>query len=475
MADDYSQFTGKPEGKDQSDSTLGQYAGVAARGLVESVPFKGEQWAEKMNLPKPTTLGQRSVERAARNLPYTAPLMAVNPLLGGATLLGGTVGGQTAEELGGGPLTQAAGEIVGGGLPGALRSMSGRMFGYIDPMLKNLSSKAKAAGYEVGPGARSRTGMSYGSGETAEAMERNLTKATQEATKRAGAPANAIDATWINKTQKSLGDKVDSLFKGKTFVSDTADVNSINKVLSDVKQAFGDQSSSIESIITNNIKGTRPGGPIVKEIKTQGITIPANSQFSAEGLRNAIMEVNSKLGSGQNAPQNQLLYKLKDSLENIAEKNLKATDPKLVKEYQDWKANYNSFATLRDLFERAGKAGVDQQGKINVQTLEDLIATRNGSAANAVNHPLHPELGEFGGVLRTAKVPSVSGVTGAVKRTLKESPIPKAFIGAVQPSVSSRNQDLYNALGIYAPVLSKSTQMTPSDKQDPYAQFTGAK
>lgn len=465
MADEYSKFTGE-----SSESPgIGHSFGVAARGLAEAVPVYGERFAEKMNLPKAQNLGERTEERAFRNLPYNVPLMVANPVLGTATWLGSVGGGQAAEEMGGGPLTQATGEILGGGAPGFVRGVSGQMFGHIVPEIEEVSQKAAKSGYELGPGARTRQGMAYGSGETSEAMERNLTKATKEATQRTGSVAEKIDETWLNNTQRKLGIEVENLFKNRRFTTTPQEVSQIEDVLKKVDQAFGDQANSVRTIIDSNIKGYRPTGKIVETVDG----VPKASEFDAKGLREAISQINAKLGTGQNPSQNALLHDLKDVLDNVAYNNLKDASPALAKQYSDWKSKYTAYATLRDLYSRFGKSGIDEAGKINVQTLRDIIATRSGNAANALKNPLTPELAEYGDILRTSKSPTRDTLYQSVKQNIKESAIPKAIMGFMQPVVSAKETGLLKALGVYGPAGSLATQKTPDSKKDPYSSYTG--
>lgn len=470
MADDYSEFTGKSTDSKEPDS-LGQGYGVVARGLLKAVPVYGEKAADYFNLPKPKNVTERTAERAATNFPYALPALITAPPVGVAQWAGSTLAGQTAEELGGGPITQAGAEILGGGLPHAVSSIGGKLYGVIDPTLKSLSREAAKEGYYVGPGARTRKGMSYGSAETAKDLERNLTRATEEATSRAGNPSKIVDEKWINSTQTKLGNEVERIFGNKVFSSTPEDVNAINQIISKAENAFGEQGNIVKSIIENNIKGERPSGKIITELTQRGTTVPEFSSFSAKSLRSAIQEVNAKLGSGSSPAQNTLLYDLKTTLENIAEKNLKAIDPKLVSDYNAWKNNYTAYATLRDLIERAGKSGIDPTGKINLSTLRDIVDTKFGSASNAIKNPLFAKLAEFSDVLRTAKVPETSGVYQAAKQTLKESPPSKMVMGLLQPNVGTKRQTLAKSLGVVGTGLPQ-LQIT-SSKRDPYSEFVG--
>lgn len=426
------------------------------RGLAESIPFYGEKLASGM--PEPQTTYEKGLTRLGRNLPYNLPLIISNPPLGLTSLAGSTVAGQAAEEAGGGPWTQMGAEMLGGGLPFAARSIAGRMYGYAEPYLKDLTKRASSAGFEMGPGASTRRGMTYGAGETEEALIRNLDRATEEATKRTGFPTKEINESWFNETRKKLGDEVGQLFKGKTFVSDVADNMAVNNVLTNADKAFGEQSSLIKNIITDNIMGQRPGGAIVSQL-------PTGSQFSAEGLRKAIIEVNQKLGSGTNANQNQLYYQLKDALENIAAKNLRAESPELADRYLSWRNKYNAFATLEDVNARFGQSGI-AKGKLNPQTLLDVIVQRNGTS-NAVNNPLFYNLGEFGEILQTAKT-GRAGFLPAVTASIKESGPVQSVVKVIKPTASSdRYLGIKQALGLAGGPFSASTQSGGGSK-DPY-------
>jgi hypothetical protein len=302
-------------------------------------------------------------------------------------------------------------------------------------------------------------------------MERNLTKATKEATSRAGNPAEKIDEKWLNKTYKDLGREVDGIFRNKTFNTTPQEAQAIENVLTKVDTAFGDQANTVRTIIESNLKSsTRPGGAIVG---TSALGRAAPSQFSAEGLREAISQINAKLGSDANPSQKALLHDLKDVLDNVAIDNLKNINPELAKQYTNWKSKYASYATLDDLYKRFGSSGIDQAGKINLETLRDVISNRSGNAANAIKNPLTSELAEYGDVLRKPKDVDSGGFYQAARQTLKESSIPKAVMGFLQPAVEAKNTGLLRALGVYGPAVSQTTQKTPEGKRDPYHQYTG--
>jgi len=466
MSDKYKQIS-DPNAEQDS---IGQYVGVASRGLLEAVPVVGEKAADVLSLPKPTNLKQRLTERAGTALPYNAYQMYRNPVLGTMGYASQVLAGQTAKELGGGPLTQGAAEILGGGLPTFVKNVSGRVLGYVDPLLKAAAKKAAKDGYEIGPGGKTGVGMKYGAGDTPEALERNLTKATKEATKRAGQETAAIDEKWLNSQQKNLSNQVDGIFKDTTFVTDAADAAKIDQILSDTQQAFGEQYSTVESIITGNIKGARPSGKIIETVEVPPFgTVSTGSSFSGEGLRKAIIQINGRLGTGNNQVQNSLLYDLKNALEEIANKNLTAIDPKLAKEYAEWRKSYASFATLRDAFE---KGAVDNLGKIDVSRLADIIATRNGTAANAITHPLFENIAQHGNVLRTP-TRGTSGVVTAAKEAVTESPLSKLATGLMTPSVGARPNVLADTLGLAGPSFARGSQVGSQEQNDPYLRIRG--
>ena len=93
-------------------------------------------------------------------------------------------------------------------------------------------------------------------------------------------------------------------------------------------------------------------------------------KFTVEQIvEKAIKEVNKRL-DGATGPQAGLLHDLKDSLERLAEVNFNKIDPKLANEYNDWKKQYSSFATIRDISQRAGKEGITAAGQINPQLFD---------------------------------------------------------------------------------------------------------
>jgi hypothetical protein len=469
MEDEYKNLT-REDTKASDKSTAEQYGGVVKRGLLEAIPFYGERLADKFDAPLPETLGQRFAKRVSQNLPYNVPIMVANPVIGGATLLGSSIAGQAAEELGGGPLTQMAAEFVGGGAPSVARSAVGKMTGFKTPELTQLTKEAKKTGYEMGPGAKSRKGMAYGAGEDIEAMERNLIKATESATERAGNAAKSIDSKWLNQTQDKLGKEVKRIFGNKIFKTDYQDSSSISKVLNEAQSAFGEQGNVVKSIIESNIKGSRPGGKIIDEVQGRGFVIPLNSTFKAEDLRKAIIEVNSRLGSGSNPNQNRLLYELKNSLENIAQRNLQATDPKLVKDYAKWRSDYTAYSTLRDAYARAGEEGILKGGQINPKTLLDVIIQHGGNPAYAYKNPLYKDLAVFGDVIGTPKSLSSKGFTAAATNVLGQTLPAKLGASALQPKVLTPQQEKFRRIGVYGTPFSQ-LQLEPSLKKDEYSGY----
>jgi hypothetical protein len=469
MADEYKNLT-KEETPSSDKNTAKQYAGVVKRGLLEAVPFYGEKLAEKFDAAKPETLGQRFAKRVAQNLPYTAPIIAVNPLLGGATLLGSSVAGQAAEEMGGGPLMQMGAEFAGGGVPSVARSVVGKLTGFKTPELTQLTKEAKKAGYETGPGAKSRKGMAYGAGEDIESMERNLVRATQAATERAGNPSKKIDSDWLNETQTKLGDEVNRIFGNKIFKTDYQDSASISKVLNDAQSAFGEQGNVVKNIIESNIKGDRPGGKIIDEIQNRGFVLPLNSNFKAEDLRKAIIDVNSRLGSGSNPNQNRLLYELKNALENIAQRNLQVVDPELVKDYAKWRSDYTAYSTIRDAYAKAGEEGILKGGQINPKTLLDVVIQHSGNPAYAYKNPLYKDLAVFGDVIGTPKGLSGKSLTAATTNVLGQT-LPAKFLATIaQPKVMTPRQETFRKIGVYGSPFSQ-LQLEPSSQKDEYSRY----
>lgn len=466
MADEYAEIAenlSSPSGADDSSfvKQLQRKGKIATKGLFESIPLVGQSISERIKGPEPKTETERFLKRGASLAPYAIPGIMASPIVGTSSLILSTAGGEAAERLGGGPWSQAGAEMLGGGIPGVMRQVAGKTLGYIEPELESLSKLAKKEGYEIGPGARTRQGMSYGAGEDAEQASRNLKKATQEATARAGNVSDVIDAEWSKKTGTQLQNEVNGLFAGKRFNTDVSDVSNIQKIFNDSKSAFGDQYNIVESIITDNIAGARPGGKIVGT----GVTQLQPSVFDAEGLRKAIIQINYRLGTGENPVQNTLLYDLKDALDSIAEKNLsKQGGKKLADKYVDWKRKYHAYATINDVLERGG---VDEAKKINLPKLKQIILNRQGSR-NAGSHPLHDRLAEYADVIRSY-TGGQKGVVKAVSEIPGETTAGKAIKSALQPRVGERYDELRRALGTFAGPLATQTQLTPSGKNDPYS------
>ena len=418
----------------------------AARGVLEAVPFVGEKMAESAGLPEPKTFTERLTKRAATNLPYAllAGSTGVGAIPAGVGFLGATGLGQLAEEIGVPKSYQPPIEMLGGGLAPMTKDVSGRMLGYIQPALEELYKKGKKLGYELGPGARAEQGMKYGAGPTPESNIRNLNKFTEEATARAGNQAKKVDANWIETTGDTLGTEVNRLFAGQTFVSPPNFINDLTKISRDAEGAFGQQGNIVKTILENNIGGQRPGGALV------------SPSFAAEDLRKAIVQVHSAL---TNAKGNQatLLYDLKDTLEDVAAKNLDRIDPtgKLTKQYNNWRTKYNSFATIRDINQLGGREGVTSAGQLNPNKLLDVITSRTGG--NATRSPLFTDLGEFGNILKFKNVPT-AGPFAAATQFFTESPLAKVLQAGMQPRASSKLGSKAGYIQPLAP-LEKYTQI----------------
>ena len=423
----------------------------AARGFLESVPFVGEKIAESVDLPQPKTFTERLTKRAFTNLPYalTAGATGVGAFPAAVGFLGATGLGQLAEEIGVPKSYQPPIEMLGGGLAPMAKDVSGRMLGYIQPALEELYKKGKKLGYELGPGARAEQGMKYGAGPTPESNIRNLNKFTEEATARAGNQAKKVDANWIETTGDTLGTEVNRLFAGQTFVSPPNFINDLTKISRDAEGAFGQQGNIVKTILENNIGGQRPGGALV------------SPSFAAEDLRKAIVQVNSAL---TNAEGNQatLLHDLKDTLEDVAAKNLDRIDPtgKLTKQYNNWRTKYNSFATIRDINQLGGREGVTSAGQLNPNKLLDVITSRTGG--NATRSPLFTDLGEFGDILKFKNVPT-AGPFAAATQFFTESPLAKVLQAGMQPRATSKLGSKAGYIQPLAP-LEKYTQV--KDKND---------
>lgn len=412
--------------------------------LLPPKPYKGTEG----EYGKPKTLGQKFGERFVQSAAFDVPIGAAfgglpGAGLGAVTALGSAVGGTGAEALGLSPNWQTAGEIVGGFGPQIGRKIAGKVVGYIEPQLEELAKKASKVGFEIGPGARSKQGMKYGAGETPEASINNLNKFTEEATTRAGSKTKNINGDWIKATDKKLGDEVTSIFKGKKFSADYDFTSQLNKIINDSKGAFADAPNTVESIIENNIKGTRPRGELI------------SSDFAAEDLRKAIVEINQRLSSAD-GPKAYYLHELKDSLENLASRNLNRYGPELSQRYNTWRSNWNSFSTIKETYNIEGKTGVNAAGQINPQKLLDIISRRTGG--NATRNPLYSNLGEYGSILKSAE-PTKPGIVKAAWETLSESPLGKALQTTFQPRVLSANaQRAASTMPIVPPLLRSVTE-----------------
>ena len=396
------------------------------RGFLEAVPFVGEKMAESADLPQPKTFTERLTKRAATNLPYALAAGATGVGAIPATLgfVGATGLGQLAEEVGVPKSYQPVAEMLGGGLAPFTRDISGRMLGYIQPPLEALYKKGKDLGYKLGPSARSEQGMKYGAGADPQANIQNLNKFTKEATARAGNPTESINADWIKNTGEGLGTEVNRLFAGQQFQSSQPFMQDLNKIAQEAEGAFGQQGNVVKTILEKNIGGQRAGGALV------------SPQFAAEDLRKAIVQVNGALTNAK-GNEAKILHDLKDSLENIAATNLTRIDPtgKLTKQYNDWRTKYNSFATIRDVNQTAGREGVTAAGQLNPTKLLDTVTTRTGG--NATRSPLYTDLAELGDILKVKSVP-LSGPLKAPVQFFTESPLAKALQTGLQPRAPTK-------------------------------------
>lgn len=421
----------------------------AARGTMEALPFYGEALAEKAGLPKPTTFPERLTRRAARNLPYALAAGATGVGAVPATLgfVGATGLGQLAEELGVPESYQPVAEIVGGGVPHFARDVAGRTMGYIQKDLAELTKKASQFGYELGPSARAEQGMKYGAGETPQANIRNLNMFTEEATTRAGNPAQRIDGAWIEKTGKKLGNEVNQIFAGKTFQSNQNFVNNVDDIIARGESVFGERGNIAKTIIEKNLGGRRAGGALL------------DPTFKAEDLRGAITDVNAAL-SNASGPSANLLHRLKDSLEDLAKYNLEVVyqSPDLAKKYEDWRKAYNSYSSIRDVYQLEGRSGVTAAGQINPAKLLDEIDRRTGGAAT--RSPLYQNLAEFGQILRV-KAEQAPGLIRASTEYFTQSPLAKALKTAIQPYVRPKSADIAGKAQVVAPA-SQYIQAAPA-------------
>lgn len=430
----------------EPDSGIRRAEKIARRGVAEAIPFVGEKIAEKAELPMPDSFGERLTRRAFRNLPYAAPAMAVNPIVGTAGFVGATALGQAAEEFGVPESYQPIAEIIGGSIPSAVRTVAGKTAGFIEPQLEELYKKGKDI-FNFGPGAKSAAGMKYGAGETEQLAIENLNKFTKEASKRAGGKVtDRIDGSWVDKTGKSLGNEANRIFANKTFISDPKFTQEVTDLAFKAEGAFGQQGNVVKTILEKNIGGKRTGGALV------------SPQFKAEDLRSAIVEVNDRLSSAS-GNEAKLLHDLKDSLEDLAATNLKLYDPKLVKDYENWRRQYNSFATIRDAFSLAGKEGTTAAGQLNPQAVLNVIKTRTGG--NPIRNPLYGDLAEFGQLMPAKSMPR-KGLAMAGLQTLTESPLSKALQTGLQPRASTKLEGRLRTLQALSPAQ-QYTQITPDE------------
>ena len=410
----------------KSQQALKGTTAQAARGVLEAVPFIGEKMAGAAGLPEPKTFPERLTKRAATNLPYAlaAGATGVGAIPAAVGFVGATGLGQLAEEVGVPKSYQPVAEMVGGGLAPFTRDVSGRMLGYIQPSLEALYKKGKDLGYKLGPSARAEQGMKYGAGADPQSNIQNLNKFTKEATARAGNPAEKINADWIKKTGDDLGTEVNRLFAGQTFQSSQPFIQDLNKIAREAEGAFGQQGNVVRTILEKNIGGQRAGGALV------------SPQFAAEDLRKAIVQVNGALSNAK-GNEARILHDLKDSLENVAATNLTRIDPtgKLTKQYNDWRTKYNSFATIRDVNQTAGREGVTAAGQLNPTKLLDVVTTRTGG--NATRSPLYTDLAELGDILKVKNVPLAGPLKSSVQ-FFTESPLAKTLQAGLQPRAPTK-------------------------------------
>ena len=222
----------------------------------------------------------------------------------------------------------------------------------------------------------------------------------------------------------------------------------LNKIAQEAEGAFGQQGNVVKTILEKNIGGERAGGALV------------SPQFAAEDLRKAIVQVNGALTNAK-GNEAKILHDLKDSLENIAATNLTRIDPtgKLTKQYNDWRTKYNSFATIRDVNQTAGREGVTAAGQLNPTKLLDTVTTRTGG--NATRSPLYTDLAELGDILKVKSVP-LSGPLKAPVQFFTESPLSKALQTGLQPRAPTK-------------VGSKAGYIQPLAPAQRYTQIEGEK
>lgn len=413
------------------------------RGLLESLPFKGEAIAEEAGIPMPSSFPERLARRASRNLPYALGAAATGfpatVLPAAAGYVGATALGQAAEEFGVPESYQPIFEISGSAVPQAGRKILGQTLGFIEPKLAQLTKKAKTAGYEVGPGARSSKGLEYGAGATQESNIRNLDKFTYEATSRSGNPTKIVDSTWIEETGKKLGNEINPLFAGKIFTSTPKYQQDIANIVDKAEGMFGEQGNVAKTIIEKNIGGQRTGGTLL------------SPQFKAEDLRGAIKQVNSALSTAK-GPQASVLHDLKDSLEDLVAANLKGAD---AQKYLDWRKKYNSYATIRDLIQLEGATGVTRAGQLNPSKLLDKVVARTGG--NGTRSPLYENLAEFGDIFKAKEAKDTNFLKEGLN-VVTENELAQALQTLFQPRVQSRAASRGATAQTFAPAIQYTQQ-----------------
>lgn len=464
MADDYGKLL-KGEKEQSGDTGLSGGLQSAGRGLLEAIPFTGEKLATDVGLKKPDTFVERLTRRAARNAPYA---LASAPFTGGIPsalgFLGATAAGQAAEEFGVPEAYQPVAEIAGSGATQLARGTAGQVLGYAEKPLIDLYNKAKKT-FDLGPGSRTAQGMKYGHGDNPVSAAQNLQRGTELATERVGNKfkTDSINDKWVKETQNTLGKDVEKIFSGKTFYPDQPFLDKIQNIYTEAGTAFGEKGNVIKTILEKNIGGQRPGGGII------------SPSFNAESLRGAIVDVNRYIA---NATGNEahLLHKTAEALHDLAEANLQSfpkVGKKLVKDYQDWRKAYTSFATIRDTYQTT--AGRTASGRIPLDELHQQIIKRSGS--EVPSNPLYKDLAEYGPLFRGTTEQAKPGVlTGAV-RTITESPISKALQLGMQPVIPKKYGGALGKVQTAVPTLQmfspaqQYTQVQSEQKKstDPYA------
>ena len=459
MADPYK---GMLAGEESTDEGPGfkRSSEILGRGLTEAVPFVGEKIAEKQNMPMPKTFTERLTRRAGRNLPYAvAAAPFVSPMAAGLGFVGSTALGQLAEEVGVPEAYQPIAEIAGQGVGQVATGGLGRTIGYAEKPLVDLYNSAKGT-FKLGPGARTNQGMKYGAGDDPVSASQNLTRFTEMATERVGKKyrKGSIDDKWIKATRDDLGAKVKSIFGGKIFSQDPQFAQDIVALESRASNVFGDKGNIVKTILDKNIGGSRPGGSL------------KSGQFDAMGLRGAIEDINANLANAE-GPQARILHETAEALHNFAERELRLYDPKLVKQYQDWRKGYTSFATIEDVYSK--EAGRTAAGQIPLDKLHDEIIKRTGQTAS---HPLFDKLAEFGPLFRGTAPTGKPNIATGTYRAVTESPLSKALQTGLQPSVprqfsgaAGKIQPYVPAAQLFSPAQQYLQMSADKKKVDPYA------